>query len=108
CRCRAAPSFFPARRCTAADAARPPQVLAVVSMKEPTLKSVALLAGIGLLPASPAFAAVVIVDSGKSQLTFSGVQSGAPFQGRFSKFEAHITFDPAKPEVGHATVLIDM
>jgi polyisoprenoid-binding protein YceI len=72
------------------------------------LKIASVLAGIGLLAASPAFAADWNVDTSRSQLTFSGVQSGAPFQGRFTRFEAHITFDPAKPEAGHATVLIDM
>lgn len=65
------------------------------------------LLGLFLFAAGPALAADWAVDQGKSRLGFSGVQVGAPFQGRFTRWEAHIAFDPAKPESGHATVLID-
>ncbi len=36
------------------------------------------------------------------------MQVGAPFTGRFERFQAKIDFDPAKPEAGHADVLIDL
>lgn len=48
------------------------------------------------------------VDLAKSAIRFSGVQVGVPFSGRFQRFEAEVSFDPAKPEIGHAAVLIDL
>lgn len=71
-------------------------------------RSILGLLGLVLLATGPALASDWTVDQAKSRLGFSGVQVGAPFQGRFTRYEAHITFDPAKPEAGHATVLIDM
>lgn len=68
----------------------------------------ATLLGLLLLAAGPALASDWTVDQAKSRLGFSGVQVGVPFQGRFTRYEAHIAFDPAKPEAGHATVLIDV
>ena len=68
----------------------------------------AFLGMAAVFAAGPALAADWTVDQGKSRLGFSGVQVGASFQGRFTRWEAHIAFDPAKPEAGHATVLIDM
>lgn len=58
--------------------------------------------------AAPALAAEWRVDPKASTLGFSGVQVGVPFSGRFGRFEATISFDPAKPEVGRATVLVDL
>jgi polyisoprenoid-binding protein YceI len=71
------------------------------------MRIAAALLGLSLFAAGPALASDWAVDQGKSRLGFSGVQVGAPFQGRFARWEAHITFDPAKPGAGHATVLID-
>lgn len=61
-----------------------------------------------LSAAVPASAADWAVDPARSVITFSGVQVGAPFTGRFERFEARVDFDPAKPEAGHATVLVDL
>ncbi len=69
---------------------------------------IAALVLLGALAAGPALASDWTVDPAKSRLGFSGVQVGAPFEGRFTRWEAHIAFDSAKPEAGHATVLIDM
>ncbi|KQP58302.1 YceI family protein [Methylobacterium sp. Leaf112] len=66
------------------------------------------LLGTLLGAASPAAAAEWVIDPAKSAIRFSGVQVGAPFSGRFERFDATVTFDPAKPEAGHATVLIDL
>ncbi len=63
---------------------------------------------LGVIAAGPALAARWTVDPAKSRLGFSGVQVGTPFQGRFTRWTADIAFDPAKPDTGHATVLIDM
>ncbi|KQP07959.1 polyisoprenoid-binding protein [Methylobacterium sp. Leaf99] len=57
---------------------------------------------------SHGFAAEWQVDPSKSAIRFSGVQVGVPFTGGFQRFEAAVDFDPAKPETGHATVLIDL
>lgn len=69
--------------------------------------SISLVAAL-LIAATPAFAAEWTVDPAKSAIKFSGVQVGAPFTGRFERFDAKIDFDPAKPEGGHAVVLVDL
>jgi polyisoprenoid-binding protein YceI len=56
----------------------------------------------------PASAAEWAVDPAKSAIRFSGVQVGVPFTGRFERFKADIDFDPARPEAGHAVVLVDL
>lgn len=56
----------------------------------------------------PAAAADWAVDPARSAIRFSGVQVGVPFTGRFERFKADIDFDPAKPEAGHALVLVDL
>jgi polyisoprenoid-binding protein YceI len=48
------------------------------------------------------------VVAGKSWLGFTGSASGTPFDGRFSRWDARITFDPDKPEAGHVTVSVGM
>ncbi|HIJ38251.1 MAG TPA: YceI family protein [Rhodospirillaceae bacterium] len=48
------------------------------------------------------------IDPQKSLLGFSGSQSGAAFQGHFTKWQAMIAFNPADPANGHALVTIDM
>ncbi|GLS44137.1 YceI family protein [Methylobacterium brachythecii] len=58
--------------------------------------------------ALPAAASEWAVDPARSSIKFSGVQVGAPFTGRFERFDAKIDFDAAKPEAGHATVLVDL
>lgn len=70
-------------------------------------RSLCLLLGFQAL-ALPATAAEWAIDPAKSTIGFSGVQVGAPFSGRFERFEAKIDFDPAKPEAGRATVLVDL
>ena len=44
----------------------------------------------------------------KSWLGFAGTMAGAPFDGRFTHWEAAISFDAADPGHGHAVVMIDM
>ena len=57
---------------------------------------------------APAQAADWAVQTDKSHLGFSGVQTGAPFKGSFGTWRAEISFDPAHPEAGHAKVTIDL
>jgi polyisoprenoid-binding protein YceI len=47
------------------------------------------------------------VVAGKSWLGFNGETGGTPFEGRFSRWDAHIAFDPAQAGQGHATVSVD-
>lgn len=61
-----------------------------------------------LAGAAPLHAADWRVDPAKSTLGFTGSQSGQSFDGRFSRWDATISFDPAHPESGHARVVIDM
>jgi polyisoprenoid-binding protein YceI len=72
------------------------------------LSSFALPLLAALSAASPAQAANWTVDPAKSHLNFSGVQTGAPFQGRFDKWTAEIMFDPAHPEAAYVKVTIDL
>jgi polyisoprenoid-binding protein YceI len=67
---------------------------------------VALLSAMAF--AAPALAADWTVQTDKSHLGFSGVQTGAPFKGSFGKWTAEIGFDPAHPEAGHAKITIDL
>jgi len=46
------------------------------------------------------------IVAAKSWLGFAGSASGTPFDGRFSRWDARITFDPDKPEAGHVTVSV--
>ena len=44
----------------------------------------------------------------KSQITFVSKQMGVPVDGRFKKFDARISVDPARPESGKAQIDIDL
>lgn len=44
----------------------------------------------------------------KSQVAFVSKQMGVPVDGKFKKFSAQISFDPAKPEAGRAQIEINM
>lgn len=70
-------------------------------------RSLGLLLGLQAL-SLPATAAEWAIDPAKSTIIFSGVQVGAPFSGRFERFEAKIDFDPAQPQAGRAIVMIDL
>jgi polyisoprenoid-binding protein YceI len=63
-----------------------------------------------LLPiaSGSAHAASWTVDPARSTLGFSGTQTGAPFTGKFKTWTATIDFDPAKLEVAHVRVDVDV
>jgi polyisoprenoid-binding protein YceI len=63
---------------------------------------------IGLIAVGPVAAATWKVDPARSRIGFSGTQTGAAFEGRFETYQATIDFDPAKPEDGHALIVIDL
>ncbi|MEE4186610.1 MAG: YceI family protein [Gammaproteobacteria bacterium] len=66
-----------------------------------------LLCWWGLLACIPAAAADWEEGPG-STLRFAAVQQGARFEGRFSRFAAHIDFDAAQPGTGSITADIDL
>ncbi len=75
-------------------------------MRKPAL---AFLCALQLLAASGnALADSWIVDMGKSRLSFSGTQTGEPFEGQFERFETNIRFDPATPAQASVRAVIDM
>jgi polyisoprenoid-binding protein YceI len=61
-----------------------------------------------LLSFGAARAASWTVDPARSHISFSGTQTGAAFQGHFTRYQASIDFDPASPEAGHALIVIDL
>jgi polyisoprenoid-binding protein YceI len=78
------------------------------------IRTLILAAGISaataIIPHSVAFAADVnwTIDKSKSTVSFSGTQTGAKFDGRFSRYDATITLDPDHPEGGKISATIDM
>ncbi len=48
-----------------------------------------------------------IIDKAASRLTFRGVMDGAPFDGVFRSWSAHIAFDPDNLQGSKATITID-
>lgn len=44
----------------------------------------------------------------KSQVSFTSKQMGVPVDGRFGKFAATLSFDPARPEAGKAQIEVDL
>ena len=60
-----------------------------------TLTSVAAQAQQKLVPA-------------QSEISFVSKQMGVPVEGRFKKFDAQITFDPAKPQTGKIAFTVDI
>jgi polyisoprenoid-binding protein YceI len=61
-----------------------------------------------LLSASIAHAAAWNVDATNSTITFAGTQAGDAFHGSFKKFTPVIEFDPAHPERGKISVMVDI
>jgi polyisoprenoid-binding protein YceI len=66
--------------------------------------ALALLAGAMLLAAGRAWAQL---DAGKSTLVAISRQMNVPVEGSFTKFDAQIDFDPAKPAGGTARLTVD-
>jgi polyisoprenoid-binding protein YceI len=67
------------------------------------------LAAVAVLVATAAMAAELTQFSPeKSQITFVSKQMGVPVDGRFKKFDAKISVDPAKPETGKVQLEIDL
>lgn len=48
------------------------------------------------------------VDAAKSGIEFSFSQLGVPMKGKFTKFDAKVSFDPKKPEATKASFNVDL
>jgi polyisoprenoid-binding protein YceI len=57
--------------------------------------------------ATPATAGSWKFDAAKSQLGFSGTQTGKAFEGHFTRFSTEIDFDPDHPETSRIVAAID-
>jgi polyisoprenoid-binding protein YceI len=71
-------------------------------------RTLALLVSAALFVGAPASAADWAVNTARSQVGFSGTQTGTPFKGRFDRFSASINFDPAHPEAARIVAVIDL
>ncbi len=73
------------------------------------MKFTALLAPLtlALCAALPAAAQQKIIPA-QSNMAFVFKQMGVPVQGHFKKFDAQISFDPAKPAASKVTFTVDM
>lgn len=62
---------------------------------------------VSIFGAAPVAAAPWKLDVAKSQLAFSGTQTGTVFKGHFARFSAQIDFDPDHLETSHIVVVVD-
>ena len=64
------------------------------------------LASAALLAAAPAFAQQKLVPA-QSEIAFVSKQMGVPVEGHFKKFDAQVSFDPAKPATSKVAFTVD-
>jgi len=69
---------------------------------------IAAVAALAVVVSNAAEAASWKVDPARSQIGFSGTQTGERFQGKFGRYQATIDFDPAAPAGGHAVIAIEL
>ena len=71
-------------------------------------RRIAFLAALslGALSTLPALAQQKLVPA-QSDISFTSKQMGVPVEGRFKKFDAQISFDPAKPQASRIAFTID-
>ena len=62
---------------------------------------------LGFLMAASAGAEQKLLPA-QSEITFVARQMGVPLDGKFSKFDAQLAFDPKKPEAGKIAFTIDL
>jgi len=69
-----------------------------------------LLAGLALLASAGSAGAVEYqkVLPEKSDIRFVSRQMGVPVEGRFPRFDAKLSFDPAKPESSKTEITVDL
>jgi len=67
-----------------------------------------MLAGFAAASLTAAGAALAQVDVAKSSVTATSKQMNVPVEGKFGKFSAEVSFDPARPAAGSAQINIDV
>ncbi|WP_144162486.1 YceI family protein [Paraburkholderia sp. BCC1885] len=67
-----------------------------------------MLAAFAAASLSAAGSALAQVDVARSTLTATSKQMNVPVEGKFSKFSAQISFDPARPADGSAQFSVDV
>jgi polyisoprenoid-binding protein YceI len=82
-------------------------------MRTPTsllaVSSIAVAALLAPLSGAAAQAAATArLVPAQSEIVFVSKQMGVPVEGRFKKFDAQVTLDPAKPEAGQVALRIDL
>lgn len=68
----------------------------------------AAFAAATLAVSGAARAQVTLVDVAKSSITATSKQMNVPVEGKFTKFTAQVSFDPAKPASGSAQFTVDV
>jgi polyisoprenoid-binding protein YceI len=76
-------------------------------MKTPRLFYLAVVAASLLSAASVAFAQQKLVPA-QSEIVFVTKEMGVPVEGRFKRFDAQLTFDPARPEASKMALTVDI
>ncbi|MBI4754837.1 MAG: YceI family protein [Betaproteobacteria bacterium] len=61
-----------------------------------------------VLPATAQAAEYNRVLADRSQIGFVSKQMGVPVEGRFGRFAAQVSFDPARPDAGRAQIEVDL
>ena len=69
------------------------------------MKRITLPLALGALLLTPALAQV---DIAKSRVVAISKQMGVPVEGKFQRFSAQVSFDPARPAEGRASIDIDI
>ncbi|MCC8391950.1 YceI family protein [Paraburkholderia sp. MMS20-SJTR3] len=67
-----------------------------------------MLAALAAVSLTVAGAALAQVDIAKSSVSAVSKQMNVPVEGKFGKFTAQVSFDPAKPAAGTAQLTIDV
>jgi len=73
-----------------------------------TLSARVVLAALLCSATSAVAQRVAAVDTDKSAITFVSKQMNVPVEGKFGKFSAQLTFDPAQPSQGRVQVEVDL
>ena len=76
-------------------------------MKTPRLFYVGVITASFLSAASVAFAQQKLVPA-QSEIVFVTKEMGVPVEGRFKRFDAQLTFDPARPETSKMALTVDV
>ncbi len=80
----------------------------LTSFAPATAMSVAMSVGVSAAAAAAAVPTSYAADPAKSELSFTGVQAGAEFKARFTKFTANIQFAPDALGTSSFDVTIDL